>query len=67
MLKVTAYYDVTCALCARSLSTDFKKGMAPSAKEARKWAEEIGFQNISGRNVCPICWGGAVKEDNQHD
>lgn len=67
MLKVRAYYDVTCAICARSLSTDFKKGMAPSAKEARKWAEEIGFQYIARRNVCPICTGGKVKENEQYD
>lgn len=55
-IKTDTYYDVTCYACARSMSTDFdERGMAPTQKEARAWAKEIGFVNYDGRNFCPEC------------
>lgn len=43
MLKVDRYFDVTCSVCGRSLSTDFERGFALSVAMARKWAKEEGF------------------------
>lgn len=51
-MKADAWYDITCVKCARSLSSDFGKGMFMSARAAQKAAYSLGF-NKAGE--CPIC------------
>ena len=65
MLKVDRYFDITCSVCGRSLSTDFGRGMAPSAAMARKWAREEGFSCKHGRTVCRDCAGTSLPEDTE--
>lgn len=54
-IKTDTYYDVTCHACSHHMSTDYGLGMAPTQKEARAWAKDIGFINYDGRNFCPEC------------
>lgn len=51
-MKADKYYDITCIICGRSLSTDFELGMPKTAKQAHRMAKEIGFNS---RGICPIC------------
>jgi len=54
-LRVGKYFDVTCDGCARSVSTDWGRGMAQSAAAIRAVAREIGFAERHGRTLCPDC------------
>ena len=54
-MKVDALYDVFCDLCGRKMSSDFLSGLCDSAKDAEKEAFRIGFIEINGKRICPIC------------
>lgn len=67
MFKVDRYFDVTCSVCGRSLSTDFGRGMAISPAMARKWAKEEGFSCKNGRTVCRDCAKALLPDDMESD
>lgn len=67
MFKVDRYFDVTCSVCGRSLSTDFGRGMAISPAMARKWAKEEGFSCKNGRTVCRDCAKASLPDDMESD
>lgn len=51
-MKCDKYYDITCPICGRSLSTDFEAGMPSSARLTHLIAKKVGFNS---RGICPIC------------
>lgn len=67
MFKVDRYFDVTCSVCGRSLSTDFGRGMAISPAMARKWAKEEGFSCKNGRTVCRDCAKASLPDDMESE
>jgi hypothetical protein len=67
-IKIDTYFDITCAECARSWSTDFNgssmsdhasayggMGMATDKKWLRKASTKAGWKYIDGRTLCPEC------------
>lgn len=62
-IRVEPYYDTTCDVCGRSVSSDFVRGMAPTKAMAKTWAWEEGFRCINKRVYCPDCL--REKEENK--
>ena len=54
-IRVEPYYDTTCDVCGRSVSSDFERGMAPTKLMAKIWAWEEGFRCINKKVYCPDC------------
>lgn len=54
-MVVDRYYDVTCSVCSRCLSTDFGTGLAKTEAQAETMAKGNGFKTRNGKNLCPFC------------
>ena len=54
-MKLNVYYDAICDFCGRSMSYDFNTGLCDSEENAVKEAYRIGFSEIVGKPICPVC------------
>lgn len=68
VIKIDAYFDITCEVCARSWSTDYNgfsmsnhasssggMGMATNKQWLRKAAYAAGWKCKGGKTLCPEC------------
>ena len=65
-MKIDVYYDITCAHCGRSRSTDFYKGMANQKEYLRKAAlkEGWGSDKKTKLPICPVCYLSDLEKTN---
>lgn len=57
MIRIDAYYDITCDKCGRSWSTDFEMGMATNKEYLRRDARAAGWnRNKRGDTLCRECY-----------
>lgn len=54
-IRIDTYFDITCASCAKSRSTDFEMGMETQKGRLLKLAYSEGWKCISKRTLCPDC------------
>lgn len=54
-LRIDRYYDLTCAACGKSRSTDYDMGMSMNKELCLKSAIQEGWKEIGGKTVCPEC------------
>lgn len=68
-MKIDVYYDITCAHCGRSRSTDFYKGMVNQKEHLRKAAQKEGWgqEKKTKLPICPICYLSVLKINNSQN
>lgn len=54
-MKTEKWYDVSCEICGRYISTDFGCGMQRTREKAVVVAKSVGYKTINGKTICPYC------------
>lgn len=62
-LKIDKYFDITCAVCGFSRSTDYERGFETDAARLRKLAKAEGWKAVEAEDtedgtegtLCPSC------------